>query len=175
MARSSKPIPALSEKDKLRFFSKISTVPTERGCLEWTAAKMPKGYGVFQVRGVVALSHRIARFLDTGTDPLELLVCHTCDNTSCCTPEHLWVGTYADNNRDKSEKGRAPSGDANGARLHPERIPRGVKNGLSKLDDARVLLIRADQRVQREIAKTHGVSPSLICLVKQRKIWTHVA
>jgi len=40
-----------------------------------------------------------------------LLVCHTCDNTVCVNPEHLFQGDEFDNAQDKVRKGRWSKGD----------------------------------------------------------------
>ncbi len=36
-----------------------------------------------------------------------MIVCHVCDNPSCIRPEHLKLGTAAQNNRERDERGRA--------------------------------------------------------------------
>ena len=191
MTKAAKQIPALSEKDKERFFDKISKSPTERGCLEWTACRIRDGYGVFGIGSKTFLAHRIAYFISTGDDPLELLVCHHCDNPSCCEPSHLWLGTDAENGIDRDRKGRGnPNlGDKNGSRLHPESRPRGdshysrinpelMRRGEShpraKLNAIDVAIIRADQRTLRVIASDYGVTDVLISKIKNRKIWRHV-
>ena len=53
-------------------------------------------------------------------------------------------------------------------------VARGVRIKNSVLDDEQVRLIRSDCRSQREISEVFGVSQSLISMVKNRKIWTHV-
>jgi len=40
----------------------------------------------------------------------EFYVCHRCDNPPCCNPNHLWIGTCRDNQRDRSLKLRARKG-----------------------------------------------------------------
>ena len=176
MARAFRPIPAITERNKRNFFEKISTTPTETGCLEWTANKLPKGYGVFGLTGGNFLAHRIAWFLATGIDPGELLTCHTCDNPPCCNPEHLFLGTAADNSGDKERKGRGnqPTGNRNGSRLHRQRMPRGDNHCHAKLTTEQVILIRADTRFHRVIAADYGIKGPQVCLIKQRKSWAHV-
>ena len=175
MIQATLPIPALSEKDKRNFLKKISATPTETGCFEWMAFRNAKGYGSFSAKGQSYQAHRVAYLIATGTDPGEFQTMHTCDNPPCVNPEHLRIGTNTDNVRDKVKKGRAASGDKNGARVHPERLARGESNGRAKLKDSDIPLIRADIRVQRIIALDYGVDQVLISLIKRRKIWVHVA
>jgi len=177
MAQAKTPIPQLSDSDKERFFAKVSTVPTAAGCLEWTASKNLKGYGLFGLKGRSYQAHRVACFLETGFDPGEFLVCHTCDNPSCCNFDHLWLGTNADNMLDKMKKGRgnAPSGDRHGSHLHPERLARGESHGGSKLTEADIPIIRTDTRTLHVIAAEYGVAFTLIHKIKRRKLWRHVA
>lgn len=67
------------------------------------------GYGAFQLgRGVGTIAaHRWAWIDANGPIPDGMFVCHQCDNPSCVRPEHLFLGTLADNNRDMFAKGRS--------------------------------------------------------------------
>ena len=93
---------------KERFWDRI----IEQGdCLIWTGGKDKDGYGKFNIkekgRKTMHLrTHRVAYEVYVGSIPEGMLVCHTCDNPSCCNPDHLWLGFAADNNRDTREKGR---------------------------------------------------------------------
>ena len=94
------------------------------------------------------------------------------------------------NMMDKHIHGTMPTGDRNGARLHPERLARGARNGkhtkpectprgerhhCSRLTEAEVRAIRDDPRSRRQIAKAYGVSKCAIDGVKTGKTWSHVA
>ncbi len=173
--RAAKSIPTLSEKDKSRFFAKISTIPTERGCLDWTASK-GNGYGRFRIGGSKFKANRVAYFLHHGVDPGELDVCHSCDRPSCANPAHFFLDTHAGNMRDMMKKGRcnSPRGDAHGSRLHPERMARGEAQGCAKLKASDIPIIRADGRAQHKIAADYGVSQVAISLIKRRKNWSHI-
>ena len=55
-------------------------------------------------------AHRLAYEMFVGPIPDGMVVMHKCDVRACVNPDHLEVGTYADNNQDMWEKGRGRNG-----------------------------------------------------------------
>lgn len=76
------------------------------GCWTWQAGRTRQGYGTFSVEQRPYSAHRYAWELVHGPIPDGLYVLHHCDNPPCVRPDHLFLGTHADNMRDMSEKGR---------------------------------------------------------------------
>ncbi len=86
-----------------RFWSKVKK---SDGCWLWQASVNSKGYGYFKIQGRCEVSHRMAYILHFGSIPEGLHVLHKCHTPACCNPEHLYAGTNAQNQLDKSASGR---------------------------------------------------------------------
>jgi HNH endonuclease len=89
-------------------------------CWLWTGTVAPDGYGIFATSGRTSVrAHRFSWALANGrTIPEGLLVLHSCDVPLCVNPEHLRIGTHADNMTDKRSHGRSGLGTLRGS-AHP--------------------------------------------------------
>jgi hypothetical protein len=100
-----------------RFWAKVDRSAGPDGCWEWTAGRLPNGYGKIWVDGISDGAHRVSWALAHGPIRDGLFVLHTCDNRPCVNPAHLYLGTQSDNIRDMDRRGRRPdqAGDRNPA------------------------------------------------------------
>jgi len=134
--------------DLRRFFCKVSTVPHPMGCWQWTAGTTKKcsGYGLFKINNKMVLAHRLSFLMANGKLDPNLRVCHSCDNTVCVNPAHLWQGTAKQNSQDMASKNRCFFGEE-----HPQ----------SKLSDVQISEIRkrhSEGETQTALAKEFGVA-----------------
>ncbi len=161
-----------------RFESKIKLIP-ETGCWIWTACLDRDGYGritVYQPNKKSVGAHRFSWEWYKGPIPDGLCILHKCDVPACVNPNHLFLGTSIDNNKDRDSKqrGRWAAGECHGSRTKPESRARGSRNGNARLSDFDIIKIRADTRRQHVIAAEYGVHQTMISKIKRQAAWTHI-
>lgn len=154
----------VSEKDKQRFWEKVDVRGPDE-CWEWSGSRKRRGYGQFHLGDRIQAAHRVSARI-AGMGIKNLCVCHRCDNPPCVNPRHLFVGTNADNVRDRNKKGRTRTG----------RV-RGEKHGAAKLTREQVLEIRRcleNGENQTRLARRFGVARVTIYFIKNRETWSHI-
>lgn len=148
-------------------------------CWIWTAGKFTNGYGQFCYNNHNTKAHRFAYLAYKGAIPNGLLVCHSCDNPLCVNPEHLFLGTNADNMQDRDNKGRGSRvGNKGWGQRCPELVPKGETHPQARLTEADVLDIR-NRFAQGGITKASlavefGVGRMQIARIISRERWGHV-
>lgn len=126
-------------------------------CWEWSGSKDPCGYGRIKSLGKNFSVHRIAYELWIGSVE-DNSVLHKCDNPSCFNPDHLFLGTQADNMKDMVVKGRG---------YQPKWA--GESHPNSRLSDEDITSIKSDTRTQRVIASEYGITQAHVSNIKNGK------
>lgn len=136
--------------ERERFASRYIVDPS--GCWLWTGQIQTTGYGGFYLEKKRAvLAHRYSYLIHRGS-PDGFQVCHTCDVRRCVNPDHLFLGTIADNQEDKRLKGRSA------IKLTPEIVRK----------------IRADTRTHALVARDFNISDVTVSSIKLRRTWRHI-
>lgn len=135
-------------------------------CWNWTGGTFGGRYGQFRVGARKVKAHRFAWVIAGNDIPLGMILCHRCDNPRCVRPDHLFLGTHADNAQDRDTKGR-------NARNNAPRLP-GELNPAARLSRMQALTIRSrvSQGERRKVlASEFGVSVSTVNAIAQGRIW----
>lgn len=85
---------------------------TESGCWIWMACAPGFGHGHITIHGNgFERAHRVAwRLFRNPEIPAGKFVLHHCDIPQCVNPDHLYLGTQADNVRDRGARNRTYNG-----------------------------------------------------------------
>ena len=129
----------------------------KNACWEWPIKRMT--YGLITRHGQMYGTHVYSWTITFGSVPKGVCVLHTCDNRRCINPEHLFLGSKGDNNRDTFSK---------------KRHYFGTRHWKVKLDPISVRVIRKRYRrgeSQEKIGKDYGVSQAHISKVVRATAW----
>lgn len=143
-----------------RFF--IYTKKTD-GCWPWLGGTDVNGYGKMSVDQKPQLASRVSYMLHFGDVPAGLGVLHKCDTPLCVNPDHLFLGTQADNVADMHTKGRANKRGLKGEEHHAAKVTPEI-----------VRTIRASTDTERDLAKRFGISNTTVHDIRKRRSWAHV-
>lgn len=148
-------------------FNQYWTPDPNTGCWLWFGARDPRGYGRFNIGGRpkrTVFAHRFSWELTNARHAGEFVIRHKCDTPECVNPEHLVLGTHAENVLDRISRGRSV-------------YVRGQENGKSKLTEQLVREIRRllGKETGVEIAKRYGLSPCTVADIKHGRTWRHVS
>jgi len=130
----------------------------ENDCWEWVGGKDKDGYGRMMIDRHNYRTHRLTYIETYGSIPEGLIICHRCNNPSCCNPNHLYAGTIRENSQQCTKEGRRVSGE---------------KHYKTILSDKDILKIRSLYSTgtfsQRELGRMFGVTQAAIWYIINNK------
>lgn len=124
-----------------RFWEKVEV---GAGCWEWLAGGDGR-HGLFYLPwlGTSVGAHRVSYAIAYGKAPAGVVVRHKCDNGRCVNPEHLELGSPAQNNADRKARRRARN---QWTGPHPEQVVAAMRFWRAK----------AVHRLWSQVEKTEG-------------------
>lgn len=148
-----------------RFWEKVER---SDGCWLWKAACTGNGYGAFKIRGRQWAAHQVSYLLHHGQIADGLWVLHSCDTPRCVNPDHLSLGTPAQNSQERDGRGRGNkrpydrSGEAN------------PKLRISE-DQARTIIARLAQgECGADIGRDMGIAYHIVSDIRNKRSWGYL-
>lgn len=147
----------------------LAEIPADRSaCWLWKGARRGQhDYGSFKlVSYVTIMAHRAAYAFAKGEHPGDFFVCHTCDVPHCVNPDHLFLGTHAENMADMAAKGRAFVGERKGEKNHAAK--------LTEADAIEAIRLIEAGLTNKEIGRRLNIGHALISSIRRGKAWKHL-
>lgn len=148
---------------QIRFWRWVTKTET---CWLWTGRLDTNGRGRLRIttgykQSKTVLASRLSWELHSGEIPLDMVVCHHCDNPACVRQDHLFLGTQQDNVRDMVEK---------------KRLALGERRGGAKMTATKVRIIRTlgETHSLSEIGRAFGINGSTVWAILHRQTWRHI-
>ncbi len=130
--------------------TELSTRRQTSDCWIWPYSSTADGYGQLTFQNRKLKVHRRAYELAKGPIPSGRHILHSCDTPTCYNPQHLRIGTHADNMRDKAKRGRVV-------------VANPFPSKLTESDRKEIRVKHAKGGIlQKDLAKQYGVSEALI-------------
>jgi hypothetical protein len=142
----------------------ITKVKITNNCWQWVGSvgggESGGNYGQLWIDGANYPAHKfIYEYVHNKKLTPGILVCHTCDNSICVNPNHLFEGTHKDNMTDRNNKNRQAKGEGNGNHT---------------LTEADVIEIRSNKMGVMATAKKFGIHRSTVNRLRKGLSWQHL-
>jgi hypothetical protein len=144
-----------------KFWSRVDKKSADE-CWLWIGAFDKDGYGQMRdgIRKIQDRGHKFSYRLHFGVIPKNMCVCHKCDNPSCVNPNHLFLGTALDNQKDKMAKNRHAKGES---------------QGHSKLTNEQISQIRSRANDDYKVlCSEFNIVPSTVYRIWHKESWKHI-
>ena len=141
--------------------------PDEKGCWTFGPDKPNASHRTYPTIGGTdgppVSAHRVSYLVNHGDIKPGEQILHTCDNKRCVNPDHLYKGDHQKNVADAVLRGRYKKGTSHWKASIDAALAGKIKWCLRNRKDLR----------QADIARTFGVSRSVVSAIKFDRTWQH--